>query len=130
MDDTDRPRFAELVTVLAMNYRVEASTALFQLMWEGLEDLPYDKVRAACQKATREEQWMPTVALLRALARPVVLPYHLPAEPQIEAMETCNAHRMNPRAPVAELVPWCRKCKRLGLPGMAGGPKLLEARRR
>lgn len=80
----DRPKFRELVMAMAVNYRAEVSTAQWVLLWEGLQDLPYADLRAACSRAVREDEHMPTIARLRALAGHGrdVKPYHLPAEPE------------------------------------------------
>jgi hypothetical protein len=80
MDDADRPAFRELVTALAANCDAEISKAHFHLLWLGLEDLPYPQVRAACVRALKECERMPSVARIRTLAGrgPDVRPYHLP----------------------------------------------------
>lgn len=83
MVEGDRQRFREMVTALAVNFRAVVTNAYFHLLWEGLADLEYPQVRAACLRAIKECEFMPPVARLRELAGrgPGVRPYHLPAAP-------------------------------------------------
>jgi len=108
--------------MLCAAFRTEPTTLMGHAYWLGLEDLDIGALAIAARRALREAEFMPTVAKLRELAgalKPGQLPppsYHDMAatETYLERQETCAFHREVPDRPSAELVPWCRKCKRFG----------------
>lgn len=53
--------------------RAEERDEIIASLVEGLEDVPEDVLRAACEKLTRSEEHMPTLAVIRRTARQVVL---------------------------------------------------------
>ena len=68
MGDGDKRAFMETIQALAVNFRTEATTALLQAMWMGLEDLSLVSFQAGAKRALRESEFMPTVAELRKLS--------------------------------------------------------------
>lgn len=114
-----RQRFAEALHALALTFRVEDSLALYDAYWMGLDDIELPALEKAVRRAMRECEYMPTVAVLRSLAgRPPpskALPPYYDSERlarEMEALETCEWHRVHPREKRAEKVRWCRKCLR------------------
>lgn len=68
MTGADKQTFATLIHALASAFRVEATTALMQGYWLGLEDLAFEDVERAVGQALRSSQRMPAPAELRELA--------------------------------------------------------------
>lgn len=67
MNDRDKKRLAELVTLLAEGFRQAVTEATLLAYWMALSDLSLKSVETAVQKALRECKFMPTAAELRAL---------------------------------------------------------------
>lgn len=68
MNDRDRKRLAELITLLAEGFRQSVTEATLLAYWMALEDLPLKGVEAAVNKALRECKFMPTAAELRSMS--------------------------------------------------------------
>lgn len=69
MEQSDKQAFKDLINTMAVAFRAEAGTPLFQAYWIGLEDQAFEHVEAAVKVAIRERDYMPTVNGLRDLAR-------------------------------------------------------------
>lgn len=68
MTDQDRQRFGIAIAAVAATFRSEATTAMIQGYWMGLQDLPVESVEQALAASLRTSRFMPTAAELRELA--------------------------------------------------------------
>lgn len=68
MNDRDKKKLAELITLLAEAFRQAVTPATLLAYHIGLKDLPIATLEPAIEKAIRECKFMPSVAELRALA--------------------------------------------------------------
>jgi len=68
MQSTDRVEFVQAIAALAATFRQEATEALIEGYWLGLEDLDVRAVKGAAVQAMRQSRYMPAVAELRELA--------------------------------------------------------------
>ena len=68
MQSMDRGEFLQVIAALAATFRQEASEALIEGYWLGLEDLDVRAVKGAAVQAMRTSKFMPAVAELRELA--------------------------------------------------------------
>jgi hypothetical protein len=68
MDKQQASQFVELITALAMTFRVEADSAVIRGYLMALDDLPLSRVTKAVRTAMRQCKFMPTAAELRELA--------------------------------------------------------------
>jgi hypothetical protein len=68
MDKQKRIEFCKTIAALAATFRQEATEALYEGYWLGLDDVPVEAVKSAVVQAMRSCRFMPSVAELRALA--------------------------------------------------------------
>jgi hypothetical protein len=120
----ERTRFTLLIQAMASTFRAEVTPALLEGYWIGLDDLKLDDVRAAVRSGMRDCEFLPTVAKLRELARPRVIPSLVD---QDERDHRCNYHGSGGKGPNPAGAVWfCRPCYRRPELG-AGEPEPMGA---
>lgn len=78
MEQSDKRLFMETIRGLAVNYRIEATKPLLQILWLGLADLTAEEFANAAKRALLESKFMPTVADFREYAKPAAKPIRPP----------------------------------------------------
>lgn len=67
MTAADRPRFFQVMQVLAETFGEALSQLRLEAYWRALADLPIDGLEAACEQHTRTSRFFPKPAELRAM---------------------------------------------------------------
>jgi hypothetical protein len=68
----EKKQFLYLMTRLAKAYNEDFDPERFELYWEFLGELQYEKVEEAINRLIRESKWFPKIADLEKLIRPGV----------------------------------------------------------
>lgn len=68
MKPSDKTEFGEVIGVMAVTYRQEATTPFLRAYWLGLSDLTMDQIRRGTTRALQTLKFMPTPAEIREMS--------------------------------------------------------------